>query len=65
MPTVADEKEEQDSQVFVWRRRELIRLGFNRRQATRLAELSDVCHDAERLLKAGCPHLIVFDLLSP
>lgn len=64
MAATAEAEEQRDDQVFVWRRGELIRMGFNRRQATKMAEVQDVCHAAEKLLEAGCPRELVFDLVT-
>lgn len=61
---MANVEEERNDTVFLWRRHELVRMGFNRRQASKMAEVQDVCHAAEKLLVAGCPFELVFDLLT-
>lgn len=50
--------------MFLWVRHQFVLLGFTRRQASRLADLRSSWHDAETLLKAGCPLELVFDLLT-
>lgn len=50
--------------VWRWRLDEFRRLGFNLRQRRVLADASVSPHDAERLISAGCPTEIAFDILS-
>lgn len=40
-------------------------VGFNHWQAISLAEVGADWHEAEKLLKRGCPHETVLDLLLP
>lgn len=50
--------------VWRWRIDEFRRLGFNLRQRAVLADAYVATHDAERLIKAGCPPDLAFDILS-
>lgn len=53
-----------DAQVFLWRRERFLLLGFNRRQASRLAAVQADWHQADELLRSGCPVLVAFDILD-
>lgn len=55
---------DEQPQVYHWRRFRFLELGFNRRQASKLAELQASWHEAEALLAAGCSRDVCFDLLS-
>jgi hypothetical protein len=61
---LAEPLPEQQSQVYQWRRLRFLALGFNRRQAARLADVQASWHEAETLLAAGCPVELVFDILN-
>lgn len=49
--------------VELWRRRRFLELGFDRGQAQLLAWGGIDWHDAARLIAAGCPVQVAFDLL--
>lgn len=55
---------EEAIQVFHWRVRAFLDGGFTIRQAKVLAACQVDSHAAERLLEAGCPVDVAFDLLS-
>lgn len=53
-----------DQRLYLWLRHQFTLLGFNRHQASKLAELHADWHQAQGLLEHGCPVEIAFDLLS-
>lgn len=53
-----------DVEVFLWRRERFLLLGFNRRQASRLAAVQADWHQADSLLRDGCPVVTAFDILD-
>ncbi len=56
--------DEEAVRVFHWRVRRFCGLGFTLWQARKLAAGDADWHAAEKLLVAGCPPLIAFDVLS-
>jgi hypothetical protein len=49
--------------VYIWRKRMFLRLGFGRGEAQLLAMGGLDWHEAEKLVNAGCPLDLAFDLL--
>jgi hypothetical protein len=64
MQADAPTQDEEAVRVFHWRVRRFRSLEFTLWQSRRLAEMGADWHEAERLLDAGCPAHVVFDLLS-
>ena len=50
--------------IVAWRALGLLELGFTLPQVLVLVHQQDVVHQAKKLLDAGCPAEIAFDLLS-
>jgi len=50
--------------VYAWRRRQFLGLGFGRGEAQILAMGGADWHRARELLAAGCPHELVFRILT-
>ncbi len=46
-----------------WRLERLLALGFKRVHAEDLVDVLDIEHQAEALLRGGCPHTIAYLLL--
>ena len=53
-----------DESVYLWRKQQLVRAGFNEAQASELAHGHCDLHEALELLAAHCPPDIAFDVLS-
>lgn len=55
-----------DDKVILWRRRELIRLGFTMGQAQTLAVRGDAdLHEIEGWLANGCTHATAIRIIAP
>ena len=53
-----------DEKTLSWVEQQFRELGFNELQAVALAEAGADWHEAQRLLKSGCPFLTAVDLLT-
>jgi hypothetical protein len=56
--------ETESDAVRGWMVERFRKLGFNKRQRARLIDAHASWHEAETLLKAGCPLELVFDILT-
>lgn len=53
-----------DEKTLSWVEQQFRTLGFNELQAVALADAGADWHEAQRLIRSGCPYLTVVDLLT-
>ena len=53
-----------DEKTLSWVEQQFRTLGFNELQAVALADAGADWHEAQRLIRSGCPFLTVVDLLT-
>lgn len=62
-PDTLENGVDEQRRVDLWNRRQLVGLGFEKRDAELLIAASVSWHDAKRLLDRGCPLEVAFNLL--
>lgn len=54
----------EEERIEMWRQEQLARLGFNETEIESLLEAGADYHEAGRLLRRGCPHVRVVEILG-
>jgi hypothetical protein len=63
-PSDVQQREAKANEILDWRFEQLVRMGYERRQARVLSRRLDVdLHEAVDLVRRGCPHELALQIL--